>query len=716
MVGKGLHGFVLHFAFVVLAMLAWATAPGTAHATDGLASLIADKIETTPQGALIATGNVEVIYQTTRLRATHIAFDPATDQLDITGPLQLVEGSDIILLADQAQLSRDLQIGILRSARLVLNQQLQMAAQQITRSDGRYSELSRAIASSCQVCAASPTPLWEIRARRIVHDQQSHQIYFDNAQFRIAGVPVFYMPRLRMPDPTLKRASGFLMPSLRSSSTFGTGFALPYFWKIGKSRDLTLTPFISNTRAASLGLRYRQALRNDGKLEFEAALTRDSLGDDQPRGYFYGNGTIGLPADYTLSFGIETVSDTSYLLDYSLDQKNRLRSFADLSRFQRDRAISVWVIGTQSNLATENGSILPGRESGMIYQHRLTALGGVMDTEFQAASLYRRSNTDVEGRDTTTLSARLGYTADRHLGGGLLGQIQAQIRADFSDISQDSAYPSALESMTPIGAVSLRWPWVKSGAQGTRQVVSPMLQLVHSNDTGTDGPNDHSALVDFDEGNLFSLNRFPGADGVERGTRANLGLSWLQTNREGDEIGLVIGRVLRARNLGQFNASTGLDGLSSDWLVVARVAQSGGLALTERAVFDDALDFARNELRLAYDTTKWAVSSSHLYLEPDSAEDRPNLTSEWALDARYQLDSTWSAATAWRVDLERGTATEGTFGLQYTNSCVALDLSLSRRFTSSTTVEPTTKLGLTVELIGFGGSSGRAARASECRG
>ena len=178
----------------------------------------------------------------------------------------------------------------------------------------------------------------------------------------------------------------------------------------------------------------------------------------------------------------------------------------------------------------------------------------------------------------------------------------------------------------------------------------------------------------------------------------------------------MIGRVLRARNLWQFNASTGLDGLSSDWLVVARVAQSGGLALTERAVFDDALDFARNELRLAYDTTKWAVSSSHLYLEPDSAEDRPNLTSEWALDARYQLDSTWSAATAWRVDLERGTATEGTFGLQYTNSCVALDLSLSRRFTSSTTVEPTTKLGLTVEFIGFGGSSVRAARASECRG
>ena len=147
MASKWLHGFVLRFVFVVLAMLAWAATSSTTHAADGLASLVADKIETTPEGVLIATGNVEVLYQSTRLRASRIAFDPASDKLDITGPLQLVEGADIILLADQAQLSRDLQIGILRSARLVLNQQLQMAAQQITRSDGRFSELSRAIAS-----------------------------------------------------------------------------------------------------------------------------------------------------------------------------------------------------------------------------------------------------------------------------------------------------------------------------------------------------------------------------------------------------------------------------------------------------------------------------------------------------------------------------------------------------------------------------------------
>ena len=41
-------------------------------------------------------------------------------------------------------------------------------------------------------------------------------------------------------------------------------------------------------------------------------------------------------------------------------------------------------------------------------------------------------------------------------------------------------------------------------------------------------------------------------------------------------------------------------------------------------------------------------------------------------------------------------------GIGYRNECVNIDLSLSRRFTSSTNVEPSTDVGLTVSLNGFG--------------
>ncbi len=54
-------------------------------------------------------------------------------------------------------------------------------------------------------------------------------------------------------------------------------------------------------------------------------------------------------------------------------------------------------------------------------------------------------------------------------------------------------------------------------------------------------------------------------------------------------------------------------------------------------------------------------------------------------------------------------------GVEFRNECVAVDLSLSRRFTSSTSVTPTTDFALSVELIGFG-SGQKAGPSGQCRG
>jgi LPS-assembly protein len=138
---------------------------------------------------------------------------------------------------------------VLQSARLVLDRQLQIAATQIDRVDGRYSQAYQAVASSCEVCFDNPTPLWEIRARRVIHDEVEQQLYFEGAQFRVMGVPVIWLPQMRMPDPTLERATGFLAPSVRATDTTGTQIRVPYFIMLGDHRDLTVTPWIGSATA-----------------------------------------------------------------------------------------------------------------------------------------------------------------------------------------------------------------------------------------------------------------------------------------------------------------------------------------------------------------------------------------------------------------------------------------------------------------------------------
>jgi LPS-assembly protein len=89
-------------------------------------------------------------------------------------------------LGSQADLAADMTEGILTSARVILNRQLQIAATEVRRGQGRYTEMATAVASSCAICGNGP-PLWEIRARRVIHDQEAQQLYFEGAQLRIIG-------------------------------------------------------------------------------------------------------------------------------------------------------------------------------------------------------------------------------------------------------------------------------------------------------------------------------------------------------------------------------------------------------------------------------------------------------------------------------------------------------------------------------------------------
>ena len=194
-------------AWAILACAALVIA-GTARAD--VASLVADRILLDGDNAIVAEGNVEIFVEGAELSAARLRYDRGSDTFTLDGPIRLSDGERVVILADTADLDGDLRNGILTSARFVLDQQLQLTAARIRRIDGRYTELSRTIASSCRICEAGGPPIWEIRASRVIHDEAERQLYLDDAQFRVAGLPIFYWPRLRLPDPTLTRATGFL--------------------------------------------------------------------------------------------------------------------------------------------------------------------------------------------------------------------------------------------------------------------------------------------------------------------------------------------------------------------------------------------------------------------------------------------------------------------------------------------------------------------------
>ncbi len=686
-----------------------------------LATLVAERVEITGTSVLIAEGDVEIFFKGRRLKAQRIVYDKATDRLEITGPIVLVDGQGSFVLASAADMSSDLTEGVLKSARLVLNQQLQLASSEIQRIGGRYTRLGRTVASSCQVCAANPTPLWEIRASQVVHDQQSRQLYFSNAQFRIAGVPVFYLPRLRMPDPSLERASGILRPSLRTTSGLGTGIKLPYFFAIGDHADLTVTPYVTTNRGRAVELRYRQAFRT-GAIEINGAFARDALLPGENRGYLLATGDFILPRDFKLSFQLETVTDPAYLLDYGVSEKDRLDSRISLNRTRRNENISAQLTYFNSIRDAEVNATLPSLVGDLSFERRFSGgpLGGEAGLRFQTHSHRRASFLPLDsdgdgisdGRDMERASLRLDWRRGTILSNGIEVTGLGEVTADFYSISQDAVFGGNSSRLHGAAAVELRWPLLKSGV-GAAHVIEPVVQVVWSPSTQETLPNEDSALVEFDEGNLFSLNRFPGSDATERGLRANLGVSWTRYDPAGWSMGATLGRVIRAEDLNQFGVASGLDGASSDWLAAVQVSMASGLLMTNRLIFDDSFAMTKGEVRLDLAKDRYGISSGYVWAVADLSENRPDPTSELAFDAYYKLSEGWTGKASGRYDFEASRATRAGLGMEFKNECVVVDLSLSRRFTSSTSVQPTTDFGISVELAGFGGAT-KAGPARRC--
>jgi LPS-assembly protein len=698
-------------------------AGGTQNRSDAAATVLADNVLVKDDRTLIAAGGVVVWYQGTRLVASRIIVDGESGDLTIEGPIHLSQpgstaNESTILIADSAQLDRELQDGIINGARLVLNRELQMAATTLERRDnGNVSELTNVVASSCQVCASNPTPLWEIRARKITHDAEAQEITFDHPQLRAFGVPIAAAPfTLTAPDPTVKRRSGFLSPEFRTTSSLGFGVKIPYFKTLGDSADLTVTPYLAVNETTTLELRYRQAFTN-GAVEWNGAITRDDIESDETRGYFFGAARFDLPRGYTLGVQLQVATDRAYLLDYDITDADRLWSGVSLERVTRDKLFWARVGNYQSYREDEDDATSPSQVADVLWRRRLTPsiIGGEATLEWSAHAHRRSSDEDIVGRDVARASVGIDWRRSTILPGGVVAAAIAGLDADIYRITQDSEYDDVVTRVDPQIGTEFRWP-LSTTRNGATHIVEPILQLIYSPNHGSDDvPNEDSPLVELDEGNLFSDDLFSGYDARETGLRANLGTTWTRIDPSGWSLGVTGGRIFRARDQNLFDDDSPVGGSRSDWLLSVNYDSGKNLAIANRVLFNDDYKVSREELRMGWLRDDLQVSGGYLWIDSDTDESRDEDVSELSATIGWQIKDGWWGTAETRYDFVADSAQKASLEVAYTNECITVETELSRRFTSSDTVNAETSLGVSVTLAGFGqtqDSSGTVARRS----
>ena len=122
--------------------------------------------------------------------------------------------------------------------------------------DEEFTEIKKGVFTSCK--KRDGCPAWKISSEKIKHDKKNKIINYENAKFYIYDFPILYLPRFYYPDPTVKRQSGFLIPSFQDNSTAGLSLTLPYFLAMAENRDITLTPRFFNDDKLLLQSEFRQ--------------------------------------------------------------------------------------------------------------------------------------------------------------------------------------------------------------------------------------------------------------------------------------------------------------------------------------------------------------------------------------------------------------------------------------------------------------------------
>ena len=299
-----------------------------------------------------AVGNVQLYYGAATLEADRVIYDQKTKRLHAEGNVRLTQPDGTVTYGEIMDLSDDFRDGFVDSLRADAPEQTRFAATRAERSGNNFTVFHNGVYTACEACKDDPKkpPKWQITAGRIVHDQTEKMMYFEDARIELAGVPLAYVPFFSAPDPTVKRKTGFLVPTYSQSSVYGLGAAVPYYLALAPDYDATFTPMITSKQGPLLQGEWRQRLL-DGSYSIRGTgiyqLDKERFilgglptpGFRDWRGSLESTGQFNLSEQWVWGWDGTLLSDKTYFQDYglqkSLQSTNLLRSTPDyaLSQF-----------------------------------------------------------------------------------------------------------------------------------------------------------------------------------------------------------------------------------------------------------------------------------------------------------------------------------------------------------------------------------------------
>ncbi len=657
-----------------------------------------------------ATGKVLMTRDGNRLEADEVVWNRKSGEVVAKGNVRVTNPGGDVAYGDSIALTDTLKDGVVDNLLIVLADGGRLVANRGTRSE-TITRLNQAAYTPCRVVddANCPKdPVWKITALEVTHNPAKNRISYKNARLELFGVPILALPGFSHPADE-RGGSGLLIPDIQYSRTNGFEVTVPYYLLIDRNRDLTIAPHLYTNANPAIEAKYR-ALTSTGAYQIGGFVTYGSriptgtvgvTRTNDFRGYLDASGRFQLNPRWSISGALRLATDRTFLRRYDISRDDRLRSTLEIERVTPSSYFSIQGWGFQTLRALDRQGLVPIALPIIDYRKRFNDIvGGRAEIQLNSLAIAR-----TQGQDTQRAFASARWDKRQIIGGGQELVLTAFGRGDVYHSDEVASTTTALYrgrqgwTARAIGAAAaeLRMPLIGPAFGGTQRL-TPRLQIVASPATSNlNVPNEDARAVDLEDSNLFSLNRFPGYDRWEDGTRITYGLDY-GLDLPGFSLNSTIGQSYRLTSKATlFPDGTGLSSQTSDIVGRTTIKYKRLVSLTHRFRLDkDSFAIRRNEIDATVGTDKTYFTAGYLRLNRNIGPALEDLRDreEIRLGGRIQMARYWSLFGSAIVDLtgrddDPTLLTDGfdpvrhRVGVAYEDDCLRLSFTWKRDYDDS---------------------------------
>ncbi|WP_373235680.1 LPS-assembly protein LptD [Cohaesibacter celericrescens] len=690
-----------------------------------------------------ALGNVQIYYGVYALQADKVVYDQKSARLVAEGNVRITEPSGNVITANYIDITDDFRTGFVRSLRVQTPDKARIAADRAEKQDDDITVFDKAVYTTCEPCRENPkkSPLWQIKASRIIYNTKDKMVYYKAAKLEFLGVPLLYTPYFAHPDPSRKRSSGFLTPNVGYDSTLGYHASAPYFWALSDSYDVTFSPTYYSKQGLLASTTWRHHLgtglynvRLSGIYQNDPDAFSGASGDQEYRGAIDSAGEFNLSKQWKFGWDVSIMSDKRFERDYDLidddeDKRSTIYLVGQGERNYFDARANYYNIMTDSLSQSDQAIIHPSIDYSAYAKSPI--LGGEGRLKVNSTSITRdsTSSTTVGGVTRTDgvqgtynrTSVEASWKRKIIAPGGQVITPFSSLRGDAYWMPSKSGAPAALvdedfafRGMPTVG-LDYRLPILATSGT-TSHIFEPIAQIIVRPNEAKIGevPNDDAQSLVFDDSILFDPDKFSGYDRVEGGTRANIGFQYRMQMASGWSVNALGGRSFQLAGRNSFATedltSTGLDsGLDtkvSDYVGRVGISSNKGFSAIARGRLDSnnaELKYAAVEASLSND--RYTGSLSYSFTDKRPSAGVTTVRQQITASASAKFADYWSLEGSSQYDIiERGLIS-GSLGLKYDDECFGISLKYSHERDIYTDSDSEQSIKLQVDFKSLGGGT-----------